>query len=67
MMCFHLFLTYTNSLYGISRNMVLIALFKDIERRGLVQIGAYLRSYEVMMYKKIIVKKNYSGIEGEMV
>ena len=42
--------------------MVLIALFKDIERRGLVQIGAYLRSYEVMMYKKII-----SGIEDEMV
>ena len=56
MMCFRLFLTYTNSLYGISRNMVLIALFKDIERRGLVQIGAYLRSYEVMMYKKIIVE-----------
>lgn len=56
MMCFRLFLTYANSLYGISRNMVLIALFKDIERRGLVQIGAYLRSYEVMMYKKIIVE-----------
>ena len=56
MICFCLFLTYTNSPYGISGNMVLTALFKDSERRGLVQIGAYLRSYEVMMDKKITVE-----------